>query len=514
MKERRIAMSKKILLCAAMAALMLTSCAGEEAPGHTLSVKGEGQRSEEAAPISAECRNDVLFKAEGDQNNPLITNYFCADPTAVEYNGRLYVYGTNDDQQYREKGDSDNSYERIKSFVMLSTDDMVNWRFEGTIDTASVAPWIYASWAPSVVSREESDGKTHFYLYFSNSGAGVGVLTAESPTGPWSDPLGRPLIAPDTEGLGDCPNPFDPGVCIDDEGVGWLTFGGGKAAEGSDYMPGVARIVRLGSDMISLDSEITPVNTPYFFEASELNYFNGTYVYTYNTSWEKRLEWDSTSIVPAPPACSMAFMRTKTPLDTDSWEYVNYYLRNPGELGMEYSNNHSHLQKFGDRYYLFYHTMLLQKARGIDHGFRSICVSEAEVDEENAYISNCEANRFGAAQIKPADPYAVRQAEEVWLTDCEFNEADGLITARCESGKVAAVRGVDFGKKSSSFLAKVKGRGTIEVRLDSAEGEKLTAVTFDCDDWTAMYSDAEAEGKHDIFFVFDGDFEFDEWQFT
>ena len=31
--------------------------------------------------------------------NPISTNIFCADPTAVEYEGRLYVYGTNDTEQ-------------------------------------------------------------------------------------------------------------------------------------------------------------------------------------------------------------------------------------------------------------------------------------------------------------------------------------------------------------------------------------------------------------------------------
>ena len=32
--------------------------------------------------------------------NPISSNVFCADPTSVEYEGRLYVYGTNDHEQY------------------------------------------------------------------------------------------------------------------------------------------------------------------------------------------------------------------------------------------------------------------------------------------------------------------------------------------------------------------------------------------------------------------------------
>ena len=79
-------------------------------------------------------------------NNPISSEVFCADPTAVEYNGRLYVYGTNDHQQCREKGeDKDNTYEKIKSLVVFSTDDMVNWVYHGEINVGEIAPWIMNS---------------------------------------------------------------------------------------------------------------------------------------------------------------------------------------------------------------------------------------------------------------------------------------------------------------------------------------------------------------------------------
>ena len=53
--------------------------------------------------------------------NPISASVFCADPTALDYNGRLYVYGTNDHQQYLAKGaHAENTYEMIKSFVVFS----------------------------------------------------------------------------------------------------------------------------------------------------------------------------------------------------------------------------------------------------------------------------------------------------------------------------------------------------------------------------------------------------------
>ncbi|MFS2985316.1 hypothetical protein [Bacteroides uniformis] len=46
--------------------------------------------------------------------NPLLDFIFVADPTSVEYNGRLYVYGTNDTQQLDSVGkDGKNTYQYI-----------------------------------------------------------------------------------------------------------------------------------------------------------------------------------------------------------------------------------------------------------------------------------------------------------------------------------------------------------------------------------------------------------------
>lgn len=55
----------------------------------------------------------------------------------------------------------------------------------------------------------------------------------------------RMLVNQFTQGLGHR-RAFRPGCC-DDEGTGWLSFGGGVKGEvGNDYMPEDARIVRLG----------------------------------------------------------------------------------------------------------------------------------------------------------------------------------------------------------------------------------------------------------------------------
>ncbi len=512
-------MKKVISLFAALSmAAALCSCGNAAVTVPDFDINGDSVKSQSYGVKIGGCGSAFASKPE-ENANPLIANIFCADPTAVEYDGRLYVYGTNDQQQYDAVGsDGSNTYDKIKSIVMLSTDDMVNWTYHGIIDIGEISPWAYASWAPSVASRVEEDGKTHFYLYYSNSGAGVGVVTAESPLGPWTDPLGEPLISTSTSGLKDCPNPFDPGVCIDENGTGWLAFGGGKASGGSEYMPGSARIVQLGDDMISFASDFAEIPAAYFFEASELNYINGTYIYTYNTSWDTRLKWENKNYL-KPAACSMAYMTTKTPLDPDSWEYRGDYFKNPGEHGLEYSNNHTHLQKYSDKYYLFYHALFPQKALGTEGGFRSLCVNEIFVDEEAVEISKGTGTKNGTEQIKNIDPYKVNQAETI------FTASDILYTASEENGNMLIggnngswtyVKGADFSGKTSAFAAKVKGKGRIEVYADSIDGKYLAAVEFDCNEFKNVYTNdvSKIEGVHNLYFVISGgDILFDEWQF-
>ena len=59
--------------------------------------------------------------------NPLLDFNYNADPTAVEHEGRLYVYATNDHQQLDiVEPEGNNGYQHIHSLVMMSTDDMVN----------------------------------------------------------------------------------------------------------------------------------------------------------------------------------------------------------------------------------------------------------------------------------------------------------------------------------------------------------------------------------------------------
>lgn len=463
---------------------------------------------------------NATVKMDNGFNNPIADYMFFADPTCVEHEGRLYVYGTNDSQQMElTSPDSPNTYEKIHSFCVVSTDDMVNWTYHGTIDVSKAAPKCSGvAWAPSIVSRKESDGLTHFYMYYSSSGSGVGLITSTSPVGPWHDPIGREFVLTGDQEIGDCPNPFDPGVMIDDNGVGWLAFGAGKSTNGSDYYPGSQRIVKLSDDMIHPASDFIEIKAPYHFEANELNHIGGKYVYIYNTSWVDRNDWDFTE-VDTPTACCMSYMTSPTPLISESWQYEDNILRNPGDEGFEHSNNHTHLHKYKGEWYIFYHTLCLQRTLGVTGGYRSICVDKIEVDEKNAKITRGTMTAEGVKQLKRLDVSKPQPASQASATDHIVYEESGIpgemIVHATGTGQCFKVSGILSPENAESIAIKVKGNGKIKVHAQNPAGPVLATVEFDCNDWREIESGIDQNIKitNDICFTFeDGDFLFKEWR--
>lgn len=465
----------------------------------------------------------ITYKPDGE-NNPIASNIFFADPTSIEYNGRLYVYGTNDSQEYdKNSGMGENSYGGINSLVCFSTADMVNWRYEDTIKVGEITGWAGCSWAPTIVSKEVW-GKTKFFLYFCNSAGGVGVLTADSPTGPWEDPIGGYLV--DNSKLGDdtvfwC---FDPGVVVDENGVGWLAFGGGDPVhsdENSMYT-GNCRLVKLGSDMISLDSEIVKIPAVHHFEANELNIIGGKMVLTYCSNYGARDRWPI-SLGKESSTCSMCYLVCEgDPLNPDDWVYGGEYLTNPNTHGYPFSNNHTHLQKFGDKYYILYQTVSLLENMdklGSAGGYRSIGIDYITVDEENVKIEYASMTDAGVEQLKNFDPFAVNQAEDGRTTAgvTYYTTEDRDVVTNISTGDWVQVENVDFADGANAFAATVRGKGMIEIRLDSADGKVIGNVQFATSgDWKSVMCelDKSVSGVHDLYFVFGESFVFDSWQFA
>ncbi len=482
--------------------------------------------------------------------NPISACVFCADPTAIEYDGRLYVYGTNDHQQFLKNNKSgSNGYGNIKSLVVFSTDDMVNWTFHGTIDVGKVCgSWCGQSWAPSAVWREKENAngtKTNeFFIYFANGGGSVGVIKSTvSPVGPFTSPLGQAMIRHGMAGVDPCNWVFDPGAVIDDNGVGWIAFGGGDPqASGSKLWPGNSRIAKLKPSMTSLDGAAVNMPAPYLFEASELNIINGRYVYTYNTSWSDRNDWNSfekRNGQPAPSSCSMCYMVSDNPLDPNSWEYRGEYVPNEGNFGMGWGNNHTHLQKYNGTYYLFYHSTLLESSMNTGaSGFRSIGVNKATVNENTQKINKMTLNKTGVAAIRNLNPFEWQQAETMasagGITYENFkniktvpskntlgNDASENLYIKMPAGSWTSVRKVDFGTGAKSFVLRAKGTGKLEIRLGGRTSAAAATVEFSSTtftDFTTALDDTQFRGVRNVFFVFtesaNNNVQFDGWQFS
>ncbi|MCG8509181.1 MAG: family 43 glycosylhydrolase, partial [Rhodospirillales bacterium] len=116
------------------------------------------------------------------------------------------------------------------------------WKNEGVILDFKDLRWANArAWAPCIAAK---NGKYYFYYSAEQQ---IGVAVADKPTGPFKDPLGKPLIP---RGAHQC-QVIDPMVFVDDDGSAFLYFGQGHC-----------NVVKLNDDMISFDSTAVQRITP------------------------------------------------------------------------------------------------------------------------------------------------------------------------------------------------------------------------------------------------------------
>ncbi len=148
-----------------------------------------------------------------------------ADPHIAVFNDRFYIYPTTDGT----KGWM-GTY-----FTCWSSPNMVDWKNEGTIlDLPKDVSWAKVrAWAPAIATRNNK-----YYFYFS-ADVNIGVAVADQPTGPFKEPLGKPLVKRGTvKG-----QVIDPMVFVDTDGSAYLYFGQGQC-----------NVVKLNNDMVSCDT--------------------------------------------------------------------------------------------------------------------------------------------------------------------------------------------------------------------------------------------------------------------
>ena len=172
--------------------------------------------------------------------NPIVDNVGLTDPHIAIFGDRAFLYGTHDFSP-------SNKGFKMQDWWVWSSSDLVNWKHEGTLkpEQTYLKKPFNDCWATFGASK---NGK--YYWYFSAGQNDIGVVVSDSPVGPWTDPLGKALIA---RGLTPTQQ-RDPDIMIDDDGKAYMVFGTFNHF-----------IVRLNDDMISLAEPPRPLQLDHKF---------------------------------------------------------------------------------------------------------------------------------------------------------------------------------------------------------------------------------------------------------
>lgn len=292
------------------------------------------------------------FQVEG---NPIITDNFTADPAPMVHDGTLYLYVGHDEYYEGQDAASGGKEFNITEWLCYSTTDMKTWTDHGSVLKPTDFKWaVGEAWASQVV---EKDGKFYYYTTVQAgepyTGKAVGVAVGNSPTGPFVDAIGAPLVHDKMTDNGERGwwNDIDPTVLIDGEEA-WLCWGNGTCF-----------LAKLKSNMIELDGEIKVLDLPKYVEGPWLHKHNGLYYLTYAGMGEGRE--------------NIAYA-TATSME-GPWTYQ-------GELTGMAENSftiHPGIIDYQGQWYLFYHNAVLT-LNGIQGaiGRRSVCVDKLYYNED------------------------------------------------------------------------------------------------------------------------------------
>lgn len=459
------------------------------------------------------------------EHNPLMTQRLGADPYALVYGGRVYIYMTADLIETNPDGSpKPNSYQLINKINVISSDDLVNWTDHGSIFAAGAtgaAKWGGNSWAPAAACKE-IDGKMQFFLYFANSGNGIGVLRADSPVGPFTDPIGKALINRETPNCASVAWLFDPAVWVNEDGSAYIYVGGGVPFNRFEN-PGTARVAKLGDDMISLASDPIAIEPPFLFEDSGINRIGDTYYYSYCSNFN----------VDGHPNAEkynlhngqICYMTSENPMGP--FTYRGAILKNPGDYFGPGGNNHHCIFELNGKYYITYHSQILDKPLGTGGGYRCTHIDVLQVNADGS-ISMGLGTKSGVAQLKNFNPFReVSAATMSTMGGIDTVPADDA-TEKCGSGvmKVSGMKdgswmmlsGVDFDDGAAAmkavFTCAGGAEGAVCVRLDSLEdGTDIAYVPVADGEQTAELL-GKVSGVHDVYFLFAGTgYEWNSWKF-
>ena len=424
----------------------------------------------------------VLSGLSVNAQNPIVQTAYTADPAPLVYNDKLYLYTSHDED--------DSTWFTMNDWKLYSTDDMVNWTEHPTPLSFKTFEWARGdAWAAQCIER---DGKFYMYVPVTDrkGESAIGVALADSPYGPFYDPLGTPLVQADFGNI-------DPTVFIDDDGQAYLYWGNPNCF-----------YVKLNKDMISYEGEIHAVPMkPESFGRREGNPKRAT-LYEEAPWLYKRKGAYYLFYAGGPIPEHLAYATSNSP--EGPWKYGGTVMAKEGGS----FTNHPGIVDFRGKTYLFYHDASLPGGSGFT---RSVCVREMDFGRDGK-VNPVKMVKEGVEKgLKPLCPYRKVEAETMaWSKrmKSDYNSQVGVFVTALRNGSYTRVRDVDFGEKAPSrILARLSTTHNadivMEVRLDGLEGKVLAELkvprTGGSDRWKLVEKQIpQVTGVHDLYFIFKG----------
>lgn len=281
----------------------------------------------------------VLFAQERtivNKGNPLVTDKYTADPAAMVYNDKVYLYAGHDVCP-----PPHNHYD-IREWLVFSTDDMITWKEHPVPLKATDFAWAKGeAWASQVIER---NGKFYWYVtveHGSIHGKSIGVAFADSPIGPFKDARGSAIITNDmtTDYTQISWEDIDPSVWIDDDGQAYLFWGNTQCY-----------YAKLKDNMIELDGPIVPIPLENFTEAPWIHKNNGWYYLSYAQYFPEKIGYSMSRSIEGP------------------WEYKGII----NEVAGNSNTNHQAIIEYKGQWYFIYHNGAVQTEGGSFR--RSVCI--------------------------------------------------------------------------------------------------------------------------------------------
>ena len=471
-------------------------------------------------------------------NMPLFQTKYTADPSPMVMGDTVFLYTSHDasPEDIPDANEKNSAGFFMYDWLLWSTTDMVNWTEHGACASLKEFSWRSRENGAWAIQTVERNGK--YYLYAPLHGHGIGVLVADSPYGPFKDPLGQPLVW-QKEHWDD----IDPSVFIDDDGQAYMFWGNPQTY-----------CVKLNDDMISTKGDIYVLNPkdglmrPVKEEGAKINlrvpgrekatwaiqhYQEGPWFYKRNGHYYMGF---------ASTCCpeGLGYAMSHSPLGP--WKEQNYLMA-PTQRDR---GNHPGIADFKGHSYLFgqdYDLMHLETFQ--HHERRSVNGTEITYNADGTIqTSPYWLDLAPMKQLHWLNPYKRVEAETMaWgfgLKSAKMGiENTGVVKDMPEStGKrnmyifdinddeYIRLRGVDFGEKCARQFAIVAAAAaqagcTITLRLDSKQGDAIGTVdvksTGSVDKYRSFSAKVKgATGVHDLYLCFSkasGDVRLDWWTF-